>query len=475
MTQVLSDKKKLHFNSCCTADYKESYLSFIQDWKNCFKVYRRDNLEVAKSYILGLMKCEKNHTNIERMVEQIPEKAYHQYHNFLSESKWDHTAVNNQTALKTSALMGECKAKSKKPTGYIIDESSHLKKGKESVGVARQYAGVSGKVDNCQVAVYGSLCNDGNTTIIDTRLFLPQKWVDDTERCDKACIPIEERVFQTKPQKALQMIKSAIELGVDFDWIGGDGLYGHNTELTHALDTENLFYVLDVHKSETIYLEEPSFSVPKKTSKRGATPTKIKANKQGFRIDEYCKKLEEKDWKKVRVRKTTKGWKFVNVHTVNIWHWDGIENMARTRTLVITATLEKKPKIKYSFSNGTLEEYTCEEYAYFQCSRYWVERCFDDAKNELGLSGYQVRKWIGWHHHQSLVMMASLFLLNIRKEQKPEYELMSLRDARIITIAHMFSDQNTIEKLYEQMAQRHKVRKRDIDRFYKKTEDEFKV
>lgn len=355
MTQVLSDKKNLRFNGYFSYKNKITFQTFFQGWKENFKVYRRDNSEVAKSYIMGLMKCEKNHTNMERMVEEVPEQAYHQYHNFLSESKWDYTAVNNQTALETSALMQQCKAKSNKPTGYIIDESSHLKKGEESVGVARQYAGVSGKVDNCQVAVYGSLCNEENATIIDTRLFLPQKWIDDKDRCDKACVPKEERIFQTKPQKALQMIQSAVQLGVKFDWIGGDGLYGHNTELTHALDDEKLFYVLDVHKDETIYLEEPCFYVPEKTSKRGATPTKIKADKEGYRIDKYHQKLEKKDWQKVRVRKTTKGWKFVNVHTLKVWHWDGIEDKARARTLVITATLDEKPKVKYSFSNGTLD------------------------------------------------------------------------------------------------------------------------
>ena len=100
------------------------------------------------------MQCEKNHTNIERMVEQNTNQSYHQYYNFLSDSKWDYKAVNNQTGLEASDLMQNCKTKSGKPTGFIIDESSHLKKGSKSVGVSRQYAGVSGKVDNCQVAVY---------------------------------------------------------------------------------------------------------------------------------------------------------------------------------------------------------------------------------------------------------------------------------------------------------------------------------
>jgi len=471
MSQVLSVLKNFARENYVSDNEHVSLCSFLKKYSNLFVVHRRNNIEKAYSYLLGLMKCEKNHTNMERMVEQVPEQAYYQYYNFLSESKWDYKEVNKQTALEASALMEYSKVKSGKPTGFIIDESSHLKKGDESVGVARQYAGVSGKVDNCQVSVYCSLCNEENATLIDTSLFIPQKWIDDKGRCDKAHIPESERIFETKPEKALSMIKSNLKLGVKFDWIGGDGLYGHNTELTRGLDKENLFYVLDVHKDELIYLEEPSFSLPPKQGKRGVSPTKIKADKPSIRIDLYCNSLVENQWDKVEVRKTAKGLKFVFVHTAAVWHWDGQEEKAYARTLVITRTQEKHPKVKYSFSNGTITDYTAKEYAYFQCNRYWVERCFDDAKNELWLSGYQVRKWLAWQHHQSLVMMACLYLLNVRIAQKPEYELMSVRDARIMIIAHLFSDQDTIVKLHDQMLIRHKNRKRDIDRFYKNYND----
>ncbi len=228
-----------------------------------------------------------------------------------------------------------------------------------------------------------------------------------------------------------------------------------------------MFYVLDVHKDEIVYLEEPCFSVPQKQGRRGACPTKIKADKPAFRIDDYCKSLGKDQWEKVKIRKTAKGLKYVYIHTAAVWHWNGIEERAQARTLVVTRTLEKNPKMKYSLSNGGLTAHSKEEYAYFQCNRYWVERCFDDAKNELGLSGYQVRKWLAWHHHQSLVMMACLYMLNVRIAQKTEYELISVRDARIMIIADLFSDQATVANLHEQMIIRHKNRKRDIDQYYK--------
>lgn len=277
MNQKLSVKKKFFQKGYIADNEHINLLSFVKNYLDLFIVYRRNNFKMAYAYLLGLMKCEKNHTNMERMVEQVTEPAYHQYYNFLSESEWDYKEINKRTAMQVSALMENSKAKSGKPTGFIVDESSHLKKGKKSVGVARQYAGVAGKVDNCQVAVYGSLCNGENATLIDTSLFLPQKWIDDKKRCDKAHIPESERIFETKPEKALSMIKSNIKLGVKFDWIGGDGLYGHNTELTRGLDKENLFYVLDVHKDELIYLEEPILSIPLKQGKRGPKPNQKKS------------------------------------------------------------------------------------------------------------------------------------------------------------------------------------------------------
>ena len=469
MTQELSDKKNFAKKSYLLDNEELKLISLVEMYEKRFVVHRRDSTQVAISYLTNLMKCEKSHTNMERIKEHDidSETEYHQYYHFLSESKWDYQSVNECTMLQASNLLQEIKIKNGKPTGLIIDESAHLKKGNESVGVARQYAGVVGKVDNCQVAVYCTLTNDENSTLIDTALFLPQKWVDDKKRCDKAHIPDNKRIFKTKPELALEMIKTKVALGVKFDWIGGDGLYGHNSELTRGLDKEGLFYVLDIHKDETIFLEEPIFSIPKKNKKKGRTPTNRMPNVEPFRVDKYCNELTDSDFEKVTVRKTAKGWKHVLVHTAAVWHWDGLEEKAKARTLVITKTLGKNSKIKFSFSNGKVDQYSKQEYAYFQCSRYWVERSFDDAKNELGLSGYQVRGWLAWHHHQALVMMACLYLMKIRYAEKPNYELMSVRDARIMIIAHIYADQKTITILHNQMLKRHKDRKRDIDRYYK--------
>lgn len=244
----------------------------------------------------------------------------------------------------------------------------------------RQYAGVVGKVDNCQISVHASLSNEKFCTLIGTELFLPDGWTKDKARCQDAGVPEAEQEYQTKPELALRLVKKAIDAGVEYDFIGGDGLYGHNAELTRSLDKLGQFYVLDVHKDELIFLSE---------------------------------------------------------------------------------------KIKYSLSNGEKEQYTNNEWAYFQCSRYWVERCFDDSKNELGMSGYQVTGWLAWQHHMALVMMASFYILKLKLEQQDEMPLLSVRDARLLVIAVLFATQKEVDLCLEHIRIRHRQRQSDIDRYFR--------
>lgn len=469
MTEIQSEKK--FFSKSKNFTLSSSYIDRqLIDYRDIFVVYRRDNYSTAKNYLGGLVICEKGQANMERMVEEVEGSNYKAYHHFISNSKWDHEELISRVSLDASKVLEENKQRSKVPTGYIIDESSHLKKGKESIGVAKQYAGVVGKIENCQVAVYSSLVNDTRATIINEKLFLPKTWTSNIKRCDKAKIPEQHRIYKTKPELALDMIDEDVKRGVKFDWIGGDGLYGHNFQLAKGLDQRNLFYVLDVHKDELIFKEEPEIRIPEKLQGKGRQPKKLKAFGTQCRLDKYIKGLDGSDWTKEQVRKTAKGWKKLFVHVAEIWIWNGQENKARRRTLVITKTDNKKPEIKYSFSNGGVNDYTNKEYAYFQIQRYWVERTFDDSKNELGMSDYQIRNWAGWHHHQSLVMLASVFLLKEKIESENQYPLMSTRDARILIMIELFGTKKQYLMRLEQMKIRHKQRQNDIDRYYRYNE-----
>ena len=448
------------------AAVKQHLDQYVGDYRDHFLVHRRDNSATARQYLEGLLACEKGHANMERMEEAVDGSQYRSYQQFVSNSPWEPVPVIGQVAQTASRMFATQQTQDELPTGLLIDESAHLKKGTASVGVSRQYAGVVGKVENCQVGVYLSLCHDTDTTLINERLFLPECWTDDAERCLRAGIPEEQRAHHSKPQLALAMIDESLAQGIRWDWIGGDGLYGHSAELLKGLDDRHLFYVLEVHKDERVYLEPPQIAVPPRTSTRGAPPIRRQADREPIRLDQYCATLTDDAWEEVRVRKTTKGWLRLEVHLATVWTWDGEEAHACQRTLLITKTLSRTPKIKYSLSNGALTAYTPQEYAYFQAQRYWVERCFDDAKNELGMSDYQVRKWLGWHHHHALVLMACLFVLQERMQHREEAPLLSVRDARLLIIARLWGTASDVEKQLHHLEQRHQKRKRAIAHYY---------
>jgi SRSO17 transposase len=415
------------------------------------------------------MKCERGKANMERMEEEVDDSEYRAYQHFITNSNWDAAGLQKQLSRDIGEELRRQKLKSGLPTGLIIDESAHLKKGDKSVGVSRQYAGVIGKVDNCQVGVYCSLVNGEYATLVHQRLFLPESWTSAPDRCDLADIPQEYRSFKTKPELALAMIDDLrAGGGLDYDWIGGDGLYGHGSFFTRELDKRGLFYVLDVHKDTLVYLQKPNFSVPDKKPGRGRRPTRAKADCPHTRLDVYMKSLDEKSWSVEKIRKTAKGWLILKVHKSDVWLKDTQTGEFYRQTLVITVTTDGKEEVKYSISNGALDVYTHKEYGYFQAQRYWVECCFQDAKSELGLSDYQVRKWRSWQHHHILVMLACSFLMKCRIENRDEHPLLSVRDARILTIVAIFGTEEQYQKKIAQMQKRHKSRQQDIARRYAK-------
>jgi len=465
-SQVQSDKKNFCFSGGNRRVISVLW-DYVKRYSHYFRAHRYDNTQTAFQYIEGLMACERGKANMERMEEEIEGSEYHAYQHFITNSTWDDVGLLRQLGLDVSAELQRQKQQNGLPVGLLIDESAHLKKGEESVGVSRQYAGVIGKVDNCQVGVYCSMVNHHWATLVHQRLFLPESWTSNPSRCDKADIPSSHRSFQTKPELALAMIDDLLLLGALFDWIGGDGLYGHGTFFCRALQQRGLFYVLDVHKDTLVYLGKPHFSVPQKKSGRGRRPTVLKSDCPRIRLDDYMETLDEMAWVEEKIRKTAKGWLVLKIHKTNVWMRDTNTGEAFRQTLIITRTTDGTNKIKYSLSNGELDAYTHKEYAYFQAQRYWVERTFQDAKGELGLSDYQVRKWRSWQHHHVLVMMACLYMMKTRIENQENYPLLSVRDARILMIVSLFGTKEQLQKRMQQMEIRHKKRQEDIDRRYK--------
>ena len=440
----------------------------VEEYHHCFHNETSDGHELGEAYIRGLFKTEAGKRNMERINEELDLSgvAYQRIQQFITDSTWSAFNLISEIARKTSELYANQDTYQPCDVGYIVDESAHIKKGKNSVGVARQYAGIIGKVENCQVGVYASLVWNSHSTLINERLFLPESWTSDPERCDKAGIPEDKRTFKTKLELALEMIEADVEAGVEFDWIGGDGLYGHGLALGNALDNMGLTFLLDVHCNQQVYLSKPQLTVPESTSKRGAKPTKLRADRDPIRVDLYALELTSSGWETVTVRDGTKGPLRLSIHTTRVWLWDGESDAPTERVLVISRN-EADNKIKYSLSNADYFKTSIQRFAYMQAQRYWVERALQESKSDLGMSDYQVRKWNAWHHHMALVMLSQSFLVKERIFYKDECPLLSSRDIRLMIIAMLLDDPTAVDKRIAQMESRHEQRRRDIERYYK--------
>ncbi|MEA3468849.1 MAG: transposase [Thermodesulfobacteriota bacterium] len=398
----------------------------------------------AFQYLKGLFQADKK--NLERIEKRVPEVSYDPLQYFLSDADWDWRPINDQIAADADKLLG-----GHGDSALYIDETGLPKKGKMSVGVSRQWCGRF-------------------STPIDTRLYLPKNWTDDKERCKKAKIPVDEIVFKTMAEQALEMVFHARKSEIRFNWVGFDGFYGSKPEFLRALADNNETFMADVHKDQHVYLEDPRPIVPVAKSKKGLKPTKLKAQTTSTRVDKLVESQPDDAWKRVKVRETTKGKLIVDILHKTVWLWDEKEKHARLWHLVVRREIGSPNEIKYSLSNA-ISETSVKRLAYMQAQRYWVERPFQDAKNECGMGDYQARGWLAWYHHMTMVMMAMLFMIEQRLHHQVEIPLLSCADITTLLKSILPRRDVTEDEILRQLQIRHKKRQASIDHEYKKQWD----
>jgi SRSO17 transposase len=403
--------------------------SFIDIFRGSFSGTSAKTFASVCAYIRGLL-SEVRRKNIERLAEGREDWHYERLQYGISEADWDHRAVIDAVAVYADGIF-----RGAADTGLLIDESANSKKGEKSVGVQRQWNGRLGKVDNCQVAVFGVLSARAAHTPIDVRLFLPEAWVKDPARCAEAGIPEEERVFQTKHELALEIIDDALARGVDFKWVGLDAFYGRNRSLLRAIEARGLEFVADVPENLQVRLPGRSETIS----------VKELAQRRSFR--------------RLVLRSQAKGKLIVDALSVEV-EVELEDGEVRRWRLVVTREL-KDGGLKYSLACGPG---SLRRLAFRQRQRYWVERCFEDSKTSCGMAQYQVRGWRAWHHHMVLVMLAMLFLLEERFTQAKNLPLLSCQDiVSILDSAIMHARQGEDLRL-EAMRTRHRQRYRDMKR-----------
>ena len=390
--------------------------------------------------------------NMDRMAEVVPESKSRNLQQFLTHSKWSAHDVINQVACDVNELLGD-----EQQTGLFIDESGFAKQGPMSVGVSRQWLGRLGKVDNGQVAVFGVLGKDRFAVPVDGRLYLPKTWTEDPQRCDKAAIPESQRVFRTKDQLGLEIVRHARGNGLRFGWVGADGGYGKGPGFCMALDQMGERFVVDVHSDFRVYLDDPAPYIPEKRNKRGRPFTRYRTDAKSYEVKKLVELLQISEQPVLKLRKTSRGPLRVRAVRVPVYVWDGVSCDAKRYFVVATRTLGKNPESKISLSN-VAETTELKRLAWMQLQRYWIERAFEDGKSECGMADYQVRKWSAWHHHMALVMMAMLFMLSERVRHKDIYPLLSCADIEEL-LSHFLPRRDVSEaEVIRQLEERHRRR-----------------
>jgi SRSO17 transposase len=427
-------------------------MEFCATYGKHFVVHGKDVGGHAQDYARGLL-SKSSRKSIGRIGEAVPESNYQGMQQFISDSPWKVGPVMEQVHRDAEGILG-----GHPDTALYLDESGFGKKGKMSVGVSRQYCGRLGKVDNCQMGVFACLGRGERSALVNFRLFLPQEWVEDEERCRKARVPESERRYRTKPQLALEMVEQLRAQGSSHQWVGGDAIYGNSPELTRTLDDMGETFLMDVSSNHPVWTSDPCLSKDGSGSRRsGKAKEKHHAGAEKLPAARLAEQFFQAHSRAVIARPTTQGPLRVRIWARQVWDWDGTSDTARPRVLVVRQ--EQDGSFKYSLSNISAQT-SWERLAYMQGQRYWIERSFQDAKSELGMADYEVRSWTGWHHHIAMVCMAMLFTVKTRIAHTQTVPLLSVRD--IVDLLDYFipRPKPQLQNVIEAMQERHRLRRK---------------
>jgi len=341
---------------------------------------------------------------------------------FLGQSPWEYQPLLTELARQVGQELGEADAV------LVLDPSAFAKKGAESVGVARQWCGRLGKVENCQVGIYLSYVSRRDHALVDVRLYLPKEWARGRRRRNKAGVPADVR-FHTRHELALQMLDERGPL-LPHAWVAGDDEMGRCSWFRAALRARQETYLLAVPCNTQV---RDLTAAPPPSSGRGRQP-QVPLR----RVDRWAVALPETAWQTIEVRDGEKGPLVVQrARTLVQARGEGrVSDVAEWLVVFRERQGDGSWKHDYLLSNAAVTT-PMEEFARVFKAQHRVEESLKRAKSEAGLGDYQVRTWEGWHHHQTLSLIATWFLSQETRRGKNA-------DARSDAAAGASGDQSTV-------------------------------
>ena len=330
---------------------------------------------------------------------------------FVSDVPWDEEQMLWNYHQLVAEAMGE-------PDGIVMfDETGFVKKGRESVGVARQYCGTLGKVENCQVGVFAGYASRQGYALVDKRLFLPETWWTEAYAARRTrCKVPDELTWQSKPQLAAAMLRAMRQAGLlPFKYVVADCLYGNSPDFLDAVDACVGVTTFVAIPSETrCWLQRPQTEEKTYTYKGNVRSKRVvgASTTAPSSVAAVVASLPTASWYQRTVSEGTKGpitYAFAR-QRVTLCK-EGLPD--RTVWLVSKRTLGGEPTYAYYISNAPVST-PLRTFVWLSSVRWAVEQCFEEGKTELGMAHYEVRKYPGWHHHMLTTMLAHFFLWHLK-------------------------------------------------------------
>jgi SRSO17 transposase len=433
----------------CNLSKKDVKL-FLHELKKYMKLFqgafqRMEQIQKSLTYINGLL-GNTVRKNVEQMALGMREKVRSlQY--FVGQSQWQTEPVSAIHQRLIGETLGE------EDGVMLIDESSAVKQGTKSVGVAAQYCGSVGKTANGQVGVYLGYVSRKGYSLIEGRLFMPEKWFEEehAEQCEECGVP-DDLVFKTKPEIGLELLKNALERdNLSFFWVAADALYGDSPAFRDGVAATGKSYFTAIKENTLIWSTPPTVQIPK-WSGHGRPPTRLRlrdTRKHPVPVKDLVKNIQKQDWVRTVMKEGSKGpivcdFAFLRVTESR----SGLP--AGQLWLILRRNLDDPSQVKYFFSNAPVSIPLAELVRV--CGMRWpIETIFEEAKGEVGMDHYEMRSWIGWHHHMLLVSLAHHFLVRLRIQLQELAPALTIYQVRLLLCSVLPSFVYDIQSALEQV------------------------
>lgn len=390
------------------SQFIEEFRGFHGQFADCFS--REEPRENFFQYMAGQM-SQLERKSIEPIAINVEDAKVRAMQHFVSDVIWDDARILSRYHDMVLEDMGDADGV------LIFDESGFVKKGKDSVGVERQYCGGIGKVENCQVGVFAAYASRHGYCFLENRLFLPEKWfgAEYATRRHKCKLPAEI-VFRTKPQLGAEMFEEIVRKNViPFRYVVADTIYGGSPEFIDAVEkTAGVTYLVSLPLDTLCWTQEPA--IMEKTYRYGGEERKKRvlaaATLKPITFEKLAKGTNDYFWYRRKVSEGTKGpvtYEFMKKRVV--LSKDGMPD--KRVWLLVRRTIGKDPTYAFFISNAGRST-RLKTLVWLSGIRWAIEQCLEEAKSDLGMDHYEVRKFPGWRHHMITCMLAHFFLWHMR-------------------------------------------------------------